>query len=487
MMEHEILKAGLLGTDKYTLPVMEPVREIQEKIIEKSNSNEDCFLKTTAATLCFTEAAKLPAAIDFSIPVCPPEAQDYIHENFAFLISTALRDKEDILLGYFLFICNKNNKVIPAQLVPQLLNKGLSQKEFREDLLLCCGETGRWLCSLRKEWSPFQLETEGEDIWGTGTLENRKNYLLSLRKRDPQKARQLLESCINEENAATRQAFVEIMKESLSLDDTPFLESLLNDKSQKVKDIALQYLRRIQGSFVNEMYLHFILRAVVVKQERYLLVGKKNVLLIDENNTVPDEIFKTGIDKLSPDKNVKDYIYILGQLLENIDPARLSQGLNILSEELIKLFLQHPEADSLVPYLSKAAVLFSNKTWCLALLQSGKGISIHLLDMLDEKERQPYYDLFLKASLPSLLNYLLDENYSLLPVNLAENILTELSQNPYQIDTGKYRRMALQLPEVVIPILKKYLENNTEDYKVKYFKNQSTEMLRIIELRKIIP
>lgn len=487
MMEHEILKAGLLGTDKYILPVMESVREIQEKIIEKNSGNEDCFLKTIAAALCFIEAAKLPTPIDCSIPVCPPEAKDYIQENFAFLISAALRDKEDILLRYFLFICKKNNKVVPAQLVPQLLNKGLSQKEFREDLSLCCGETGRWLCSLRKEWNALLMETESEGIWETGTLEGRKNYLLSLRKRDPQKARQLLETSVNAENAATRQAFVEIMKERLSLDDAPFLESLLNDKSQKVKDIALQYLRRIQGSSVNEMYLHFILRAVVVKQERYLLVGKKNVLLIDENNTVPDEIVKTGIDKLSSDKKVKDHIFILGQLLENIDPARLAQGLNIPDEELIKLFLQHPEADSLVPYLSKAAVLFSNKAWCLALLQSGNGTSVHLLDMLEEKERQPYYDLFLKASLPSFLNYLLDENYSLLPVNLAENILAELSQNPYQIDAGKYRRMALQLPEAVIPVFKKYLENNTEDYKLKYFKNQSMEMLRIIELRKIIP
>ena len=485
-MEQEILKAGLLGTDKYTLPIIEPVREIQEKIIAKSTGNEDCFLKTTAASLYFREAAQTSAIIDLQIPVCPSEKNEYIDENFAFLIRSALFNKEEVLLSYLLFICRKKGKIVPSELVPALLNKALSQKEHREELLACCGETGKWLCSLRKEWKEHFFGTESNDVWETGSLENRKNYLLSLRKHEPQKALGLLEQCINEENAATRQVFIEILKEGLSLHDIPFLESLLSDKSQKVKDLALGYLCRIQGSSINEMYLRFILQTINVKQERYLLVGKKNVLQIDENNIPSEEIFKTGIDKLSPDKNLKDYIFILGQLLENVDPAIIAQGLNISDEELIKLFLQHSEADTLTLYLNNAAVLFHNRAWSLALLQARKGITPDLLNVLSPEEQNVYYDLFLKTSLPSLLTYLLDENYSLLPVDIIEKILVALSQNPYQVDANRYQRIALHSPDTIIPLLKKRLEDNIEDYKVKYFKNQVTEMLRIMELRKII-
>lgn len=483
MIADEILKAALLGTAKY-MPSPSPLlQETGAKIAEQQTDPEDRFLKLAITTLLYEEAGKNPLTVENTLPACPSEALPVATEKLCGYIYTALLAKDDTLFEYLIHIVHKQNQVLTSELVPLVLNKALEHKKSAHALIKTCGETGRWLCRLNENWRIFFEESEEDNTWETGNFESRKIFLKNIRRTDPAKAIELLKQALPAENAANRLALLEQLDTHLSLSDEPLLQSLLKDKSQKVKETALRFLRKIQGSFLNESYLAYILAVVSIQEERHLLITKKKVLIIKKDVLPDEDLLKTGIDKVSSDKGVPDHIYIIGQMLQYIDPTILAQHLAVTEPDLIQLFLRHPESKHLLSFLAVSASVFKNKSWAFALLNRPEVNNINLLDALPEAERVPFYEQFIDRNLQQLLTYLLDEDYTLLPLALSGSLLLHLSKNPYLITQPVYQRLALHLPTQVLPQLKRYAEDTNDEYQRRYFKTQTFEMMRLIDIK----
>ncbi|SDD60586.1 hypothetical protein SAMN04487996_101427 [Dyadobacter soli] len=486
-MNTEILKAALLGTDRHMPEISPGAPEIYAKIQAMPTSKEDRFLKMAFVSLLYEEAGTKPVVIDSHLPECPPEAQAIVTGQLASLLQSALKDQDDVLFAFLVFRIVQRNEVIQPQLVPTILDKALESKHDRQNLTGICGTTGQWLCGLNPRWKALRDGTaEDENVWETGSTEARKAFLSALRKKDPSAAIVLLETTLSQENAGNRLALLQLLNCGLSLSDETFLQKLTTDKSQKVRETAIGMLRQIQGSAINRQHREWLLRMIEVREERHLLVMKKKKVIIAEDVTPDESIFKTGIEKVSTEKGVQDHVFIAGQLLSAIDPVALSNSLNINDQELIALFLEHPAAKALLPFLTSAAVHFKCKSWALALLHRGDARDIGLLDALAPSERLPFYLQFLNGNAANLFAYLLDDAYSLLPDRLAEQLLDHLSKFPYHITQATYQRLALQLPYSIMPVLKKYTDDPRQDYQLRYFKNQASEMMRMVELRKNI-
>lgn len=487
MIEQEIVKAGLLGTDKYMPAAIPALDGIQQRIAAEQTGKEDQFLKLAAVALLYREAGHIPPEIATVTPVSPDEQQLQVGEKMAALLEQTLNNKEEVLFRYLVHHMNRKQQVAPPELVPRLLDKALAKRSTAVPLVRICGVTGQWLCSLNEAWKGLLEETViTEGVWESGSLESRKQHLVALRQQDPQAALSLLETSIAEENAAGRLALAEVLQDNLSLHDEPFLSSLLKDKSQKVKELAMSLLQIIPGSEINRTYLDHVLKVLLVKEERHMLVRKRKVLVIDETVTAPEALFKTGIDKVSGVKGSKDSLYVLGQLIACIDPAVLAQALQCEAQELIGLLLSHAEAAALQPYLAEAAIRFHNAAWAQALLDN-KQNDIRLLDTLPEAVRPGYYGQFLEdRHLTALLGYILDEQYTPVASDLAAPLLQQLRRSPYQVQQPDYQRLALHLPEAVTAQLKQYLDDPGEDYQVRYFKAQAMEMLRMMDFKKMI-
>lgn len=486
-MNAEILKAALLGTDRYVPEIPPDAQAIYAKINALPTSKEDRFLKMAFTSMLYEEAGVKPLILDASSPECPPETRPVSTGPLASLTQTALADQNDVLFGFLAFKIIQKNEVIPPQLVPTVLGKALETKKDKQKMLAICGETGRWLCNLNPKWKALSTDGDSqENIWETGDVESRKSFLTNLRSNDPMGAIMLLESTWNEENAGNRLVFLQLLQNNLSITDEPFLQKLRTDKSQKVKETATDMLRKIQGSALNQLYLDWLLRMVEVREERHLLITKKKVLSIADNIVPDDLVFKTGIERVSKEKGVQDHIFVAGQLLAFLDPAILAKRLGVNEQELISLLLQHPAATALLPFLTSSAAEFRNKAWALALLHRGDSRDMRLLDALEANERLPFYLQFLNGNAQNLFAYLLDDTYSVLPARLAEQLLDHLSKFPYHINQTVYQRLALHLPASITPVLKKYAEDPRQDYQLRYFKNQASEMMRLLELRKNI-
>lgn len=483
MMEPEIMKAALLGTDQYVPDIGSVGPDIFRKIQALETGKEDRFLKAAYAALRYQEAGAQPVAIDFALPECPPEARPYAGDRLTALIHAALKDKGEVLFRYYLYRIAKSEKVLPSWLVPMVLNKALEAPKDRADLLEVCGEAGKWLCSLNPKWAAMALpDTEAGSTWETGTLEQRKVLLTHVRKTDPASAIALLETTLAEENAANRLIFVQLLAEGLSISDEPFLQKLTTDKSQKVKEAAFDLLKQIPGSALNSAYLQALTNLLEVREERHLLVTKKKMLGIRADRPLDDALFKTGIDKVSKERGVDDHVYQAAQLLAFTDPAQLAPRLGMSDQELISALLHFKAAGVLVPFLVRSAVLYGNKAWSLALLHRDEATDIRLLDALEENERSAFYGKFLQNSLMTLLTYLFDDGYTPLPVKLAEQVIDYLARFPYNITQPVYQRLALHLPPGALTKLKAVINDGRQDYQARYFKTQASEMVRISEL-----
>lgn len=486
-MNAEILKAALLGTDRYIPELPPDAPDIYAKIARMPTSKEDRFLKMAFASILYEEAGAKPLVIDAHPVECPPETRLVISGPLAALTRTAIADDNEVLFGFLAFKITQKNEVVLPQLVPTILAKALEAKKDRPRLLAVCGVTGQWLCNLNPKWKPLAADGGGqENVWETGDIEQRKVFLSNLRSTDPMAAVALLESTMSEENAGNRLAFLSLLQDKASISDEPFLQMLLTDKSQKVKETATSMLRKIQGSILNRLYLDWLLRMVQIREERHLLITKRKLLVISDD-VMPDEsVFKTGIEKVSKEKGVQDHVFVAGQLLSFMDPMIVANRLGVSDQELISLLLQHPAAGALLPFLTSSAAEFRNKAWALALLHRGDARDIRLLDALEANERLPFYLQFLNGNAQNLFAYLLDDHYTVLPARLAEQLLDHLSKFPYHITQPVYQRLALHLPASIMPVLKKYAEDPRQDYQLRYFKNQASEMMRLLELRKNI-
>jgi hypothetical protein len=486
MITDEIIKTALLGTEKYMPQPNVSLEEITNKIAAQSTEKEDRFLKQAAVTLLYKEAGSLAHEVIQAPDVCPDEVLALVPELYHQLIKTALSSKDDVLFQFLIYNCNQKNRVLQPQLVPLVLNKALEQKKNAQQLLKACGETGKWLCNLNKEWQVFYNATSEENVWETGNFENRKQYFVALRQSNPAEAILLLENSIQAENAANRQAFIELLHTGLSIHDEAFLMTQLNDKSQKVKDAALALLRIIQGSQINQSYLQQVLKTLSIKEQRHLLITKKKILVIDEHITPDESLLKTGIQKVSSEKGVKDSIFILGQLLACIDPNILAQHLNVTDADLITLLLQHEAHKALLPFLNSAASAFKNRAWALSLLSLSDNNNITLLDALDKKEQKEYYEGFIEKNLHALMDYVLNNNYNIIDLPFAGKLLEHLRINSYVITQPLYQRLALHLPETILPKLNEYSLDTNDHYQAKYFRSQAFEMIRILEIKKQI-
>jgi uncharacterized protein DUF5691 len=102
-----------------------------------------------------------------------------------------------------------------------------------------------WLDWVRAEDKPtpdtaFKLETYGQWPWA-----ERRVALAALRESDPGAARAIIAAKASAEPAERRIKLIEILETKLSQDDGEFLDSLANDRSDRVQALARAYLARL--------------------------------------------------------------------------------------------------------------------------------------------------------------------------------------------------------------------------------------------------
>ncbi|TDD79355.1 DUF5691 domain-containing protein [Actinomadura rubrisoli] len=255
--------AALLGTERRDPPVLsEAPSEAPGEPVDKAGRLLDQAalltvrrragrLPTRARTAEPREGTADAAGPDVIAPA-PAERAPVVPAAAAARLGRILAGEQIRVLPEWLDAAAARGWRVPARLLPELLERGRSDRILRPSIARAAGRRGVWLALQNTDWAYLVGSGDdpggGSDVWETGTRNQRVAYLTRLRGSDPAAARRLLHETWAKEPAPDRAAFLATFEHGLSLDDEEFLEDALEDRGKDVRQLASDLLSRMPDS-----------------------------------------------------------------------------------------------------------------------------------------------------------------------------------------------------------------------------------------------
>ncbi|OLB65566.1 MAG: hypothetical protein AUI10_06210 [Actinobacteria bacterium 13_2_20CM_2_72_6] len=245
----EVLAAALVGT-------------------ARSGGQAEALLDAAAAQalrrragVALVPGASVPAAAPpDGVPMVGPDAAARVDTLLA--LDSAARDATPVrdmegrleLLAEWLAAAAAAHRRLPPELLPALLETARRHRALRPLVGPVAGPLAGWLATQRADWSyaastpPTESTVDDVDAWELGAIAGRVAYLGRLRRHDPARARELLETAWDDEAPDDRAALLGALETGLSGADEPLLERALDDRRRQVRTVALDLLARLPGS-----------------------------------------------------------------------------------------------------------------------------------------------------------------------------------------------------------------------------------------------
>lgn len=187
----------------------------------------------------------------------PPDQLPACSAGAANLLDQLLTRDEGGILPEALARLQRAGLRLPHRLIVAALAAGQRRTELRPLLVPALDRRGRWLAAQNPAWgwvagagiaATDDLPNDAETLWQEGTTPQRLALLRRLRAHDPATARDWVAASWKSEKADFRSQALALFAVGLSLDDEPFLEAALDDRSQAVRSEAAQLLARQHDS-----------------------------------------------------------------------------------------------------------------------------------------------------------------------------------------------------------------------------------------------
>jgi Family of unknown function (DUF5691) len=195
------------------------------------------------------------------LPCCSPLTARH-------LSSILNESRYEPILSELLQLLAQAGQTVPPDYLPLLLDRGKRNKSLRSLITPILGTRGQWLVSQNPDWKyalgsalakPIGTVIDSDDlaqlqeIWNTGTFEERLTALTRWRKIQPAEARQAIATSWKQDKADDRYSFLRILESDLSLDDEELLEKALFDRNERLRLIAATLLSQLPSSYRQRM------------------------------------------------------------------------------------------------------------------------------------------------------------------------------------------------------------------------------------------
>jgi hypothetical protein len=482
---NNIITTAMIGTDKKSISATELPADLQEATTliyaNEAIDKEEKFLQITALAFNYRQGGVLPLHKEtITLQQCPPEEKPYCNAA-AMQVLKDIQSEENIpLLKFWLQQCNAKGQLVQPELSPSLLAEGVEQKKLQTLIAACCGKRGEWLSRFNEAWNFSQNQT-AEQLWQTGTPEQRKAILKDTRASDPSLAREWLQQTWPQEDASTKTAFLEIFSINISDTDVPFLESQSTDKSKKVRELAIHLLKQIPASPVVQLYQQVLRQSVELKKEKALLgLTSKLILQFHLPASFDESIFKTGIDKLSNNKEFTDDAFIIFQLIQSVPPAFWETQLSADAKTIIEQFQKDETGKKMMPALVIATTKFRDAQWALQLMQHSSIFYIKLIPLLPLQQQEQYSNQFFDQFEDNIIQYAVQRE-SEWSTTLTKNIFRHIAKNPYNYTRSFFSQYIHLIPSPIVAELEKCMP--PEEQLRTMWSNSSDYIIKLISLK----
>ncbi|PSL45516.1 hypothetical protein CLV51_104221 [Chitinophaga niastensis] len=475
---NNIINTALLGTAKKAANsqgLSGPLQQAADKILAANTlDREDQLLQLAAVMYNYRQSGAQPETATVTpIAVCAAETKAYCTPQAIQVLHQVLETDSQQLLQQWLEYCIAANLLIPLVLLPGMLEKAYRNKSLRTMIAAVSGQRGEWLGQLNTDWN-FSIVAESiEEPWQNGTTAQRFEALQELRSTDPVMALNWLQETWPKENAAVKKELIAALSINISITDADWLETLLSEKSKQVKEAAIYLLKKITGSTLHENYRQVLVSAIQLHNNTVTCVFPEKIA---------DEIFASGIEKLSSSKAITDEAYILDQLIRSVHPAVWEKHFNRSPKEVLALFAQQPVLNPFIPALVNAILWFHDSQWALACTHYSEIFHIDLIPLLPPAEQDVYSEKYFDEYPDVILQQLLlrKEEWS---ITLADKVLRFCANNPFTNNQAFMNNCIRFIPVAIAKELDQYTTENANYFD--YWKSIKAHLLNLLQVKKL--
>lgn len=362
---NDFVTAALLGTERnpQAPSIPEPIAEVLAAV--QSLPKEESFLATAGTYATWRRAGHRPSECPMLVQSADAEEVPAVSTVSAAHLRQMLAGQFQSVLPEWLGAVMEANCRVPFELLPALLDRARQDSDLRPLIAGTGGKRGLWLAAQNPNWS-FGV-SDSPELWETGTREQRLMTLRAFRKQDPAEARNKLQAVWKDEPAGTRAAFLSEFHIGLSMEDEPFLEETLDDRSKEVRRVSVELLSRLPGSRLVE---RMTARATPLLQFKPGKLLSKASLEV----TLPAEPDPAGLrDGLDPkafgnQKALGERAVLLVLLLASVPPGHWSTIFGVKPAEILQSAEKSEFARALSAGWTLAAARFRDIEWAQALL-----------------------------------------------------------------------------------------------------------------------
>lgn len=355
----ELAKIALLGTDRADFS--DELKIFLEKQgIDLDADATQILLEAAAISAQREKAGFTLKKITSSLPKPADDTDEYAcSDNSAHHLQQILQGKFRFALSEFIEYLTENKKQVPPEMLPNIIESRLQAGDNWEKLRSIIGKRGEWLMRQNPTWYKV-LPLEDPELWATGNREERLSVLRYLRSKFPDLVTEMLAHSWKTEITKDKIEFLAVLKENISVNDEPFLESCLDEKSVEIRTTAAALLSRIPSS-------QFVQR--LSDRLKNLVYFENNTLIVKLPDAPDDAGIRDGLfGKIKVEKQGLRAAW-LTQLIAFLPPKILEKQLNHSPFEILEFFLNSDFIQVLLGASLSSTISLPDTNWAEAFLR----------------------------------------------------------------------------------------------------------------------
>jgi Family of unknown function (DUF5691) len=380
-MIDNLTRVALTGTSRQpnaTVRTDLPVDSLLESLAEES-AERRLLLAAGAAAVYRSAGQPLPPAAP-ATSAAAVETRPPCSAKMAQLLVDLVGTKQVELIVEAAQLLEQAGRRVPHDILPLLL--AATDANLRKVLRPILGERARWLAPFNPDWlwavnridelsaSLSDLET----VWNEGSLAARVAVLTRLHETQPQYARDWLSQVWPKEKAEPRAELLAAFGPSLTPDDEPFIENILDDRSMSVRTQAARLLARIPGSRLSRrmiaradvMVSYEAPKAGMLSKLKALAGAGGGKLIVEPPQEIDAAWERDGIPAKAP-QGVGKRAYWLRLVLSLVPLSHWQQRLGVAPEALLSAARTTEWSETIVAAWTEAAQTFPDAGWRSAL------------------------------------------------------------------------------------------------------------------------
>jgi hypothetical protein len=245
----DIVTTAVVGTEQQALALPQEGDALGSLLSQIGrDAREEALLNAASLVTLYRRAGVVPVTdTTETVEVSSVEERPLVSKEARQLLALLLDGQFKTVLPEWLKAVDTSQARVPEELLPELLDEGRFDSSIRELIVSVIGKRGEWLSKQNPDWK-YATPGAGEEVWETGSREQRLLLLDALRGCDASAARQMLASTWQQESAKDRTAFLEKFAAGLTYEDEEFLNSALQDRSGDVRRSARDILSRLPNA-----------------------------------------------------------------------------------------------------------------------------------------------------------------------------------------------------------------------------------------------